>query len=1217
MTLRDVPFKAAYVSGVDNLVRDFYIPTLAQAVHYQRRTGYFNSRALALAARGLSGLLKNGGRMQLLCSVQLDKDEAEVLKDPVSYLERRALDVATMLEQPYDELEKQRLGVLAHLLANGLLEIRIALRRGGIYHEKAGIFRDAQGNIVAFNGSGNETPGGWMNNTESFHVFTSWGDDRHIRPEIETFERLWEGRDPKTTVIPLPFAVVKGLIEFKDYFREGVDEPVDPMDLAAVTTRPGWQWTPERAYVFEAPRLWNHRDFAYGEVAFTPYEHQDYIASTVLDRWPPRFLFADEVGLGKTIEAGLVLKGFVAAGRIDRCLILAPANVLKQFQGELYAKFGIEAWRLDGDRVVAPQLDPNTEPRSEPADAVNPFQSKPLLMVSSQLLRLDDRKEQLLRLEYDLVILDEAHHARATRGAGNRREPNKLLQVLEELRFQTQGLILMTATPIQLDRRELWDLLNTLELPGQWQDPEAFDRFFEDINSDQPDWKFLLTMVGDAVQHWGIDDAAAREVAEDYPGVDSYRLRHILQERDASAIGELTPEGVEALKLLLFRHTPVRQMVFRNTRELLKRYRAEGKFSGDIAERKTHREVVALAGDAEDPTSERGLYERIDHYVREYYAKYDALRPGLGFIMETYRKRLTSSLHAIKLSLELRQRRLAKALETGNLTLLVRDLDEDDLLDVSDAALDRFASEMQGRGTLAGDELRKLVQAEHDALTEFLRDLRQLPFDSKAAFLDELVRRKISQGTRQIIIFSQFADTVQFLLDYFLDQYGQRLGSYTGAGGAYWDGQEWVRCSKQEIQSKFADPADPLSVLVCTDAASEGLNLQSCDTVINYDVPWNPMRIEQRIGRVDRIGQRSPVVNVHTIFYEDTVEQKAYDRCLERIGYFRSALGHLQPILQATQRAIRNAALAPTPADEDMVLEMMDNEFEQTVPQLDENKRIEQLLNHYSPRLPLMQKRAPISQDELAEVMRPLLEEAGWVRQGPTWSRLGQTITFSPRLRDETGSVVELITPLSSLTALVGSVPELPDVLKAPNGTFHRLTVQGLAGMAVDSGDDVYLAEHLSDLRTRAPSGQRFGSVDEARQGLQHLIDEQRRRYLESERQAWTNRERNWRVRVTMYLDRVAHWRFRSAQKGATDTLTPETFYADWSNYLADKDRALTRQLAELVQYRPGPDVMKRTRGRVPQTSPRDTAREQQMTKELERITRRLQLVEGQLQTVA
>ena len=106
MSLRDVPYKAAYVSGVDNLVQDFYIPTLKESVLYQRRTGYFNSRALAMAARGLSGLLGQGGRMQLLCSVQLEKADEAVLRDPEGYLENQAESIVEMLDKPFDKLER-------------------------------------------------------------------------------------------------------------------------------------------------------------------------------------------------------------------------------------------------------------------------------------------------------------------------------------------------------------------------------------------------------------------------------------------------------------------------------------------------------------------------------------------------------------------------------------------------------------------------------------------------------------------------------------------------------------------------------------------------------------------------------------------------------------------------------------------------------------------------------------------------------------------------------------------------------------------------------------------------------------------------------------------------------------------------------------------------------------------------------------------------------
>lgn len=1214
MSLKDNhPYKVQYVSGVDNLVRDFYMPTLAKANLYQRRTGYFNSRALAMAARGLTGLLNNGGKMQLLCSVQLEAAEQAVFTDFRAYAEKVAGEVGEMLRQPYDQLEKHRLALLAKMLETGRLEIKIAYKKGGIYHEKAGIFYDHAGNIVAFNGSGNETPGGWVNNTESFHVFTSWEDDRHIQPEIATFDRLWNGNDPATQVIDLPFAAIKGILEFKDYFREGMDEPIDIVD-PAVEPKKGWQWTPELAYVFEAPRLWNHRDFAYGETAVTPFEHQDYIASTVLENWPPRFMFADEVGLGKTIEAGLVIKGFLAAGRIDRMLILAPANVMRQWQNELYTKFGIEAWRLDGEFVVGPASDSAQAPPREKADASNPFRSKPILIASSQLVRSEDRREQVLGLEYDLVVVDEAHHARASQNGGSR-EPNKLLETLEELRLQTQGLILMTATPIQVDRRELWDLLNLLELPGKWQDEDAFNQFFTVLDAEETDWAFLLDMVASSLDFYGVDETALDDLRDEHPNVDVYRLSHIMRERLTSEAFQLEADEKRALKILLYRHTPIRFMVFRNTRELLKEYRRQGKFSGKLAERDPQPEKINLRGDEEDPTSEAGVYHRIDHYVREYYAKYDEVRAGLGFIMEVYRKRLTSSLYAIRCSLERRHERVRTALLTGDYSALVKDLvvEDPDLTDEDVPEKQKDFDAIRTRDKI--DLLRETLTLESEFLDGFLKDLRNLPVDSKAEHLDGLLRRTIQSGTRQVIVFTQFGDTMNFLLEYFRDQYGSKIGSYSGAGGTYWDGNDWANCTKQDIQTKFRDPADPLSILFCTDAAAEGLNLQSCDTLVNYDIPWNPMRIEQRIGRVDRIGQESPVVTIHTLFYADTVETRVYERCLERIGYFKSALGHLQPILKSAEKAIRKAALARTPEEEERALAEMDAQMEENTAQADENLRIDRLLNHYKPRLAMMQKRAPITQKELETVLKTPLADAGWVPDGKLWRRAADVVTFDAGFLDRHGGRVEIITPRSPLPRLIGALPEIPRSFDAPEGRVHRLEVQGVTGVVAERRGTFHLVQRLPDIRATSPDGTRYGSLDEARDGLKHELDRQRREYLESQLQAWRNRKKNWEARVEIYLERVAYWKWRTgAKKGALDAYVEDTFLADWRDYLADPDRQLTRRLVEYLHYRPKFDTSaKRPRGRAPKQSPRETVKEDQFFRELERIHKRTDNLSTQL----
>ncbi len=1211
MNLRELELKPYYITGVDNLVRMFYVPVLERSVLYQRRTGYFNSRALALAARGLTGLLKNDGKMQLICSVELDEPERAVIEDPVGFLGRRAIDVAKALEEPYDEIERQRLALLAELLARGKLEIKIAMpHAGGIYHEKAGIFRDAEGNIVAFNGSGNETPGGWLKNTESFHAYASWNDPRHIQPEVRTFDALWNKELLGTTVVPLPEAVKRQLIRFRNYYREGLDEPIDPGTLETIE----WTWTAELAYVFEAPRLWNHTDFAYGEVAVTPYEHQDYVASTVLNSWPPRCMLCDEVGLGKTIEAGLILHGFLEAGRVDRVLILAPKNILRQWQLQLFTKFDIMSWRLEGDYVYGPQPNPDVPAERVKVDAENPFRTKPIMLVSSQLIRSERRKEQVLALEYDLVIVDEAHHARA-RGASGRRQPNLLLEALEELSLQTQGLILMTATPIQLSRKELWDLLMILELPGRWQDEDSFDRFFTEVNEKSPDWKFLFELVRDSIDAWGVNEQAIKDLEDSYRSVDLHRLLQIIKDNRPHQVRYLTAEENEALKLLLFRHTPVYRMIFRNTRELLREYHARGKFKEKIPDREPQApDRVVLTGTAQDPTSELGLYHAIDDYVRKYYAKYEGIRKGLGFLMEVYRKRLTSSFYAIRRSLQRRQQTLKDILSGGQVGELLRRYEEE-TADSPDETPEEYARDVDEGALFASfreiEGIRSVLQEEYDYLDKFLSNLQDLQHDSKFECLQNIMVKKFRQGTRKVILFSQFKDTVDFLLDKLRPFYGNGLGSYSGEGGLYWENDRWRSCSKQKIQELFMR-SDALSVLVCTDAASEGLDLQACDTLVNYDIPWNPMKIEQRIGRIDRIGQKSPKVIVHTLYYENTVEERVYTRCLERIGYFKSTLGHLQPILLDTERFIRAAALAESEEEANRIVEEAEKKLEQTVPEINEIKRILELLNYYVPRLKAAELRTPITQDALERVLSPRLTSAGWTKEEGYWVKGAEAITFRPSLIDSESRSARLITPLSNLSALFGRLPEVPSVVALEGGKrLHRTDIKGLTAFLLEDRGRFYATWRLEDLWK--PSTQAYQTLEQCKTVLLSRINEQQRQNSQSQLRAWRNREKSWRFRAHAYIDKVFIWRIRSASVNGIEAYDESSVAETWNVYLADDERKDLREIARISGYSPVLDRSQiRRRGRPQKTSPRSPRKEEQLLFELRDIRKHVSYLEEQ-----
>jgi hypothetical protein len=198
-----------------------------------------------------------------------------------------------------------------------------------------------------------------------------------------------------------------------------------------------------------------------------------------------------------------------------------------------------------------------------------------------------------------------------------------------------------------------------------------------------------------------------------------------------------------------------------------------------------------------------------------------------------------------------------------------------------------------------------------------LRRIAQLGTDSKARRLKIELDACLADGFDSIIVFTQYTDTMEYLRDYLVaDQMpGMPVASYSGNGGAWRDASgQWVPCSKEEIKRRLRDRQ--VRLLVCTDAAGEGLNLQFAGVLVNYDLPWNPMKVEQRIGRIDRLGQQRPVIRVLSFAYKDTVEQDVFFTVGNRINLFQGIVGRLQPILSRLPRRFEELALLDRDARE-------------------------------------------------------------------------------------------------------------------------------------------------------------------------------------------------------------------------------------------------------------------------------------------------------------
>jgi superfamily II DNA or RNA helicase len=906
--LRDQPFRIFY-SPADDPLNNFYIPALSSSVRYDRSAGYFSSSALAVAASGVARLIQNSGRMRLLVGADLSEQDVEAIQQGYDLKTRVTERLLNRFSDPQDALLRLRLEVLAWMVAEGTLEIKVVLPRDehglpipasqseDYYHSKTGILTDEQGDQVGFIGSVNESETGWRRNYENFSVYFSWNETKPYLDQLTiNFERLWNGQEKDWIALDIPEAVHNRLLQYRPA-RAPVRDPLErePREIAEKTKPLEGKATPQERIIFQflrdAPYLPSAIELGAHTSALTPWPHQTRVANTILQRFPDRALLCDEVGLGKTIEAGLVIRQLLISGRIKRCLILTPKSVLKQWQEELYEKFSLEVPRYDAGKYLTVDDQELSAPSGNPWDAFD------VLLAGSQLAKRSDRRKQMLSARnWDLLVVDEAHHARRKDFREHIYRPNQLLSLLKDLNEQDKvaSLLLMTATPMQVHPVEVWDLLSVLGMGGRWgADEESFLEFFSQLRLpfDQVEWEFVFDMLRDYLTAGGELDPHFKAEASSKLGPVAWDSIEELPRHTGQRAAIIKQVGEAARPFIVemaHRHTPLARYGFRNTRAILREYERRGIMKATVPFRKPRIERVPMRPD------EEALYDRIDEYISHFYHKYENERRGLGFIMTVYRRRLTSSFYAVCESLK---RRLAYLRgQLGEEAVFQDDdIEQEELdLDISD--------------TLGGLD-RSFFQAELEYLTDFIQKLQLLSSnDSKMEALKSEIDRVFRQrGT--VLVFTQYTDTMDYIRSQLCEVYGSDVACYSGRGGEVWNGIAWVETAKESVKNDFR--AGKVRVMVCTDSASEGLNLQTCGVLINYDMPWNPMRVEQRIGRIDRIGQEYKEVWVTNYFYKGTIEDQIYQRLSDRIKWFEVVVGDLQPILAEVGEVTRRLAMLP------------------------------------------------------------------------------------------------------------------------------------------------------------------------------------------------------------------------------------------------------------------------------------------------------------------
>lgn len=604
---------------------------------------------------------------------------------------------------------------------------------------------------------------------------------------------------------------------------------------------------------------------------------------------PVRKLIADEVGLGKTLQAASLLKWRINQGKASRFLILTPAGSRYQWQDELHDRLNISVPVMERRQNRVMLIHPDGSEEFAPFD----HWAQTHAIASYQWARrnADELVEMARQASYDFIIIDEAHHARYSEPEQpRRRQPNQYLRLLTSLSECTRDLLLLTATPMQIAAIDLWALLNLLDRET-WDLPD-FERLYDpQLTKTRTSWHLAR-------------QAYQRYMPRPQQGLSDEAERIVWSDNEAWVNSRLNAQTMRDTVGYMRRNGPVASLMSRHTRTLLREYQQQG-YNTAVPDRRVKDENITMSA------LERELYDDIKPLVASIYGnRPEVNRPALGFITTVFHTRMGSSPHAYACSL---QNLLNRHFEQNASGENIGTLEWEALADITDGDIDEYP-EIEDRpdtedGVLPVSlDARQVYELERNiGKAQALADT-----DSKFAELSNTLDGLESKGHRLIIIFTQFRDTQAWLETKLSEDW--KLTCLHGDDKNQYAESRAKRMEWLQSQSK--------GLLLCTESASESLNLQFCSALVNYDIPWNPMRLEQRIGRIDRIGQAAAIVDVVNLYYDDTAQWKAHQAVERRLAAIKSSVGPYRPILESNMPSLIKSIIAGDLSETDLARQL-------------------------------------------------------------------------------------------------------------------------------------------------------------------------------------------------------------------------------------------------------------------------------------------------------
>lgn len=551
-------------------------------------------------------------------------------------------------------------------------------------------------------------------------------------------------------------------------------------------------------------------------------------------------LIADEVGLGKTIEAGLIWTELRARLDARRLLVVCPAMLREKWQMELSDRFGVTAEIVDAGGVLKKLQSVRERPQDGFAlissmqglrpprgwnDDKDP--SKAGAAKLARFLSDAELEDPLL----DMVVIDEAHYLR-----NRETQTHRFGQLLRPV---AENLVLLSATPIQLRSTDLFHLLNLLD-----EDAFPYENSFSDtLEANAPIVHLRDRVLSSSVTQQEFVDAL-KQCLDARIFEDNAQIEYLINNAPGDAVLD-SPKGRSEIADRLDRINPLAKVVTRTRKR-------------DVEEMRVVRHPIAIK--AVMSSAEELFYHAVTEKVRAFC---EHLEISTGFMLTIPQRQMSSCMAAAC---------------KGWMAKIDKEVDDEFDETVFEAFGD--ADDEPERNPKIGPLLTELVK-----VARSVGDYQALKAgDSKYAELIKHLRGYWRENPRKkIVLFSFYRLTLHYLKERLAEE---GVKSVIVHGGM----------DKQAALKEFADPNGP-DILLSSEVASEGVDLQFSSLVINYDLPWNPMRIEQRIGRIDRIGQEAEKILIWNFLYADTIDDRVYDRLLERLDIFKRALGSIEAIL--------------------------------------------------------------------------------------------------------------------------------------------------------------------------------------------------------------------------------------------------------------------------------------------------------------------------------